>query len=175
MRWLVTSHLIRIYTVCHSGLDFRLKPLFEWVGRPKYMARRVHLQKLGNKWDKQEHVYFSFVVTWETSPDPSMTSLPSTTLPPGVIVVNHIKYIQVQDYCDLARDRMCPSTCDHLPSVMQNGTACTQCDCKGEPTCILIRSLVPKSGKIIWYTDTPTPYRGCGGGGGWGERGEAAG
>ena len=41
MRWLVTSHLIRIYTICNSGFDFRLKPLSASVDMSLFKDRRV--------------------------------------------------------------------------------------------------------------------------------------
>ena len=41
MRRLVTSHLVRIYTVSHSVFDFTLKPVFEAVGMSKFKGRRV--------------------------------------------------------------------------------------------------------------------------------------
>ena len=70
-------------------------------------------------------------VKWETIPDPSVTAGSSTTLPPGQIYVNGIRYIEVPDPCDMAMDRMCPSTCTRKPSTKHDGMACTQCDCKG--------------------------------------------
>ena len=43
------SHLIRIYTVCHSVFDFRLKPLFASVDMAKFRDGRVHLKNSGMK------------------------------------------------------------------------------------------------------------------------------
>ena len=44
-----TSRLIRIYTVCHSKFDFRLKPLFASVDVSMFMDERVHFRNSGMK------------------------------------------------------------------------------------------------------------------------------
>ena len=49
MRWLILSHLIRIYTVCLSVFDFRLKPLFATIYVSKFTDGRVHVRNLGVK------------------------------------------------------------------------------------------------------------------------------
>ena len=52
MRRLETSRLIRIYTVCNSGFDFRLKLLFESVGMSKFKNGRIYFKTSGMKWLK---------------------------------------------------------------------------------------------------------------------------
>ena len=49
MRWLITSHLIWINTVCHSVIDFWLKSLFATMTVSKFRERRVHCRNLGRK------------------------------------------------------------------------------------------------------------------------------
>ena len=49
MRRVVTRRLIRIYTVCHSVLDFGLKPLFASVDKCKFKNRRVYSRNSGMK------------------------------------------------------------------------------------------------------------------------------
>ena len=58
MRWLVMSHLIRIYTVCHSYqdlhccysvIDFWLKLLFATMDMSKFRERRVYCRNSGAK------------------------------------------------------------------------------------------------------------------------------
>ena len=52
---LVMSCLIWIYTVCHSVIDFWLKPLFATMGVSRFRDGRVHVRNLGVKgliwWD----------------------------------------------------------------------------------------------------------------------------
>ena len=48
MRRLVTSRLIRIYTVCHSVIDFfLLKPLFATMDESNFKDGRVHFRNSG--------------------------------------------------------------------------------------------------------------------------------
>ena len=49
MRRLITSHLIWIYTVCHSVFDFRMQPLFASVDMSKFKDVRVHSRNSGMK------------------------------------------------------------------------------------------------------------------------------
>ena len=49
MRRLRIGSFIRIYTICHSGLDFRLKPLFAVVSTSKFKDGRVHFRDSGMK------------------------------------------------------------------------------------------------------------------------------
>ena len=44
IRWLVTSRLIWICTVCHSVIDLSLNPLFATVDVSKFSDERVHLR-----------------------------------------------------------------------------------------------------------------------------------
>ena len=44
-----TSHLIWIYTVCHSDFNFRLKPLFASVDMSKFKDGGVHIRNTGMK------------------------------------------------------------------------------------------------------------------------------
>ena len=46
------SHLIRIYTVCHTVFDYRLKPLFAIMDRPKYKDGHVDFRNSGVKRSK---------------------------------------------------------------------------------------------------------------------------
>ena len=43
------SHLIRIYTVCHSVIDIGLNPLFATMDVSRFKAGRVHFRNLGVK------------------------------------------------------------------------------------------------------------------------------
>ena len=43
------NRLFRIYTVCHSVFDFRLKPLFASVNMSKFKDGRVHFRNFGMK------------------------------------------------------------------------------------------------------------------------------
>ena len=72
-----------------------------------------------------------FSVKLDTTLDPTLTSQLPTTLPPGVFEVNGIRYVTVQDPCDRIRDHVCPSKCARQASVKQDGSPCTECDCKG--------------------------------------------
>ena len=49
MRRFLTSRLIWIYTVCHSVIDFRLKPLCASVDMSKLKDGRVHFRNSGMK------------------------------------------------------------------------------------------------------------------------------
>ena len=42
-----TARLIKIYTVCHSVFDIRLKPLFASVNMSRFKDGRVHFRNLG--------------------------------------------------------------------------------------------------------------------------------
>ena len=44
MRQILTSRLIKIYIVCHSVINFRLKSLFASVGMSKLNGRIVHFR-----------------------------------------------------------------------------------------------------------------------------------
>ncbi|XP_045183770.2 uncharacterized protein LOC123542157 [Mercenaria mercenaria] len=70
-------------------------------------------------------------VKWDTTPDPTMSSVPTTSLPPDVIEVNNIRYHKISDPCVLSRDGVCPMKCTETQSVKQDGSHCTMCDCKG--------------------------------------------
>ena len=46
LHWLQKSCLIRIYTVCHSLSDFRLKPLFAFMDIARFNDGRLYLRNL---------------------------------------------------------------------------------------------------------------------------------
>ena len=58
LRQLVMSWLIRIYTVCHSIIDFWLKPLFATMSLSKFRDGRIHVRNLGNKGLYMSHIYW---------------------------------------------------------------------------------------------------------------------
>ena len=49
MRRLVTSRLIRIYTVCHAAINFVLGPQFATVDMPKFKDLKADFLKSGVK------------------------------------------------------------------------------------------------------------------------------
>ena len=46
---ILVTRLIRIYTVCHSVFDLRLKPLFASVNMSKFKDGKFHLRDSGMK------------------------------------------------------------------------------------------------------------------------------